>query len=346
MRRFFIFFLMLALSYAANAGTKFYGYAQITAESGHGVNGDSAANNGAGTSGLRFGAGAVRLGAKYDEGNTFGRLELQFDQMKDSNTTDFDRVFFAYVGHKFNYGFLNKITVGKFKNPIGMELNQAPNDLHIAKYDVLKKLQGGLVLGTMFSGDLGFGLSYDLAMFNSQDDNDNVTGEAFGYAAKLAYDLNDFHFQVGYTMDNDKNDDTTGTAAPNKKNTTLDVAFTYRMNAFFVAGEYVAYKHENEGTTTTEDKENAFHIHLAYKVSKKIEAVTRYVSYTQEPNASKKLTLDNIWLGANFYIANNERIQLNYVLASGDKRWETPAMSAQEGLYDANAFLAQYQINF
>lgn len=345
MRNFFIFFLVMALSYTANAEVNWFGGAQITAESGAGVN----ANGGLDelgnpltltsntTSGLRYGAHMIRMGAAYKEDNRFAKIMAAYD-----GTTTAGAIKWAYIGHKFDYGFLNKIQVGKFKTIIGQELNVSWNKQEYTKYSALKTLQGSDMVGLVISGNLGFGLSYDLAAGNSENAS-NPAGKAMQYAAKLNYDRNDFHFQVGYLMDNEK----TSVDASKDKSNSLDIATTYKMGAMDASAEYVVNKTKTGDTDTGKDV--AYQVHFGYKFMKNMKALVKYVNYEQTTYSSgvanPSRSVSNIFLG--FNLGNvNEMLKINYVIAGGDKRYKATPLTGIKRLYVDNAFLAQYQMTF
>lgn len=354
MRNFFIFFLMLALSYSANAEVKVTGAVQINAKSGEGTNGNSTDPTTDATSGLRFGAGHVRLAAAFSKDNSFGKLMLKMD-----GGTLATPIYLGFVGHKFNYGFLNSITAGIFKNPLGMEFNVGSLNQDVVEFSPVKYLSGGTVTGAMLKGELGFGLSYDLALYNSQmalgagdtiaDSADNNVGEAFGKALKLAYDRNAIHFQVGYAMDEDARDEIAGN--PNYASKKLDIGATYKANNLKIMAEFLTSKDELTDIVVADSEEltqTAMYFHVGYKFMKNMEAVVRYSTGKYEYTAGGTTidaTLSNINLGLNIWGNDTERLQVNYILAGGDKRGEVKEMQ-MSGLYDADALVAVYQIKF
>ena len=82
------------------AEAKFFGYSQITASIGDGVNDDYSASDNDEADGLAFGADRIRLGYKIKQGNAWGKLQADFLQTSSNVVPNIIKD--AVVGYKFH----------------------------------------------------------------------------------------------------------------------------------------------------------------------------------------------------------------------------------------------------
>ena len=318
------------------AEAKFFGYSQITASIGDGVDGD------ADNEGLAFGADRIRLGYKIKQGNAWGKLQADFLKSDNASSIGVDEIIKdAVVGYKFNDAA--NVMAGVFKTPVGMDFNTSGKNLDITKRAMEKKLVLERAAGLMVSGRNLSGFGYDLGAFNPTGRSSAVgfgtAGDATAYAGRVMYDMGDsLHVEASYGTS------TQDSSSAAEDYTVFDVAGSYKMDAMTFKAEYIAGSNVNG---VKDADESVWYLHGGYAFNDTVEAVVRYYSATQSRPVGDDSTLGNAYLGANIYLAekNNARIQLNYVLASGD----TDGADAYTGVatgYTDDIFLAQFQVGF
>ena len=317
------------------AEAKFFGYSQITAAVGKG----SVGNN---NDSLRFGADRIRLGYKIKQGNAWGKLQADFLKSDNASSIGVDEIIKdAVVGYKFSDAA--NVMAGVFKTPVGMDFNTSGKNLDITKRAMEKPLVLERAAGLMVSGRNLSGFGYDLGVFNPAQRSGAVdfgaAGDATAYAGRVMYDMGKMlHVEASYGTSTQDS----GSAAEDY--TVLGLGGAYKMDAMTFKAEYVA----GSSVLGVKDADEAvWYLHGGYAINDTVEAVVRYYSATQSRPVGNDSTLGNAYLGANIYLAdkNNARIQLNYVLASGD----TDGADAYTGIakgYTDDIFLAQFQVGF
>ncbi len=318
------------------AEAKFFGYSQITAAVGKGSVGNTADS-------LRFGADRIRLGYKIKQGNAWGKLQADFLKGADGQAKiGVDEIIKdAVVGYKFSDAA--NVMAGVFKTPVGMDFNTSGKNLDITKRAMEKPLVLERAAGLMVSGRNISGFGYDLGVFNPTGRSGAVdfgtAGDAMGYAGRVMYNMGKtLHVEASYGT---STQDSGSTA---EDYTVFGVAGAYKMDAMTFKAEYVA----GSSVLGVKDADEAvWYVHGGYAINDTVEAVVRYYSATQSRPVGNDSTLGNAYIGANIYLAekNNARIQLNYVLASGD----TDGADAYDGVakgYTDDIFLAQFQVGF
>ncbi len=330
----------VAVPMTVNAATeaKFFGYSQITASFGDGVDNDYSTTDNDKADGLKFGADRIRMGYKIKQGNAWGKLQVDF--LKAGNT---EIIKDAVVGYKFSDAA--NVSAGIFKTPIGMDFNTSGKGLDITKRGMEKKLVLERAAGLMVSGRNISGFGYDIGVFNptgrSSAVNFGTAGDATAYAGRVMFDMGDsLHVEASYgTSDQDSK-------APSAAEdyTVFDVAGSFKMDAMTFKAEYI----DGSNVKGVKDAdESVWYLHGGYAFNDTFEGVVRYYSATQNRKGKSDSTLGNAYIGANIYLAekNNARIQLNYVLASGD----TDGKDKYDGVamgYTDDIFLAQFQVGF
>ncbi|HHH47365.1 MAG TPA: hypothetical protein ENK51_00535 [Gammaproteobacteria bacterium] len=318
------------------AEAKFFGYSQIFAKAGKGSVGNA-------DDSLRFGIGSIRLGYKIKQGNAWGKLQADFGKT-DSTPSPIgvpEIIKDAVVGYKFSDAA--NVMAGVFKTPVGMDFNISGRNLDIAQRGMEKPLVLERAAGLMISGRNISGFGYDLGVFNPTGRSGAVdfgtAGNATAYAGRVMYDMGKtLHIEASYGTSTQDS----GSAAEDYS--VFGVAGAYKMDAMTFKAEYVA----GSSVLGVKDADEAvWYLHGGYAINDTIEAVVRYYSATQSRPVGNDSTLGNAYLGANIYLAekNNARIQLNYVLASGDTDGADVYTGVAKG-YTDDIFLAQFQVGF
>ncbi|HEB94668.1 MAG TPA: porin [Gammaproteobacteria bacterium] len=320
------------------AEAKFFGYSQITAAVGKGAEGNDD------NDGLRFGADRIRMGYKIKQGNAWGKLQVDFNKTDNASPIGVDEIIKdAVVGYKFNDAA--NVMAGVFKTPVGMDFNTSGKGLDITKRGMEKKLVLERAAGLMVSGRNISGFGYDIGVFNPTQRSSAVdfggAGDAMAYAGRVMYDMGDsLHVEASYGTSTQ--DDSAPAGAEDY--TVFDVAGSYKWNAMTLKAEYIAGSNVNG---VKDADESVWYLHGGYAFNDTFEGVVRYYSATQDRPGGGDSTLGNAYLGTNIYLAekNNARIQLNYVLASGDTDGADAYNGAATG-YTDDIFLAQFQVGF
>ena len=330
----------IASPLAANAGveSKWFGFSQITAEK----KDEDKPNDG-----VVFGADRVRIGYKLKDGNVFGGLQVDFVQSGDSddanNGTLNDIIKDAFGGYKFSNAA--SIKLGQFKTPVGMDFNTSGAKLDITKRGMEKKLVLERAAGIMLSGrKIAGGIGYDLFFGNpagrsSAVGSNGTSGKDNSMAARVSYDMGKLmHVELSYgssSVDGGTDYDV------------LDFAMAYRRGPITGKFEYI----EGDGVSNTaSNKEKVWFLHLGYQFSKMFEGIVRhYEAKDTLTTSSQGDKLGNTYIGANIFLGSNKtngRLQLNYVVVSGDDaNSATPYEGVSKG-YTDDAILVQYQVAF
>jgi len=321
---------------AADLQVKWFGYSQITVEGGKGT--DTNADNGLQTD-PKIGADRVRIGYKVKLGDAFGKLQVDFNRKDISKITAGmpDIIKDAEVGYKVNNAA--SVKVGIFKTPVGMDFNTSGKKLDITKRGMEKALVLERSLGIMASGrNIAGGFGYDIGYFNPTTRSGAVSGGTAGddkaYAVRGMYDMGSaLHVEASYGKSEQAN------GIDTEDYTVFDVAASYKVEGATVKAEYISGKNVLgvDGRDQT-----VWYLHAGYQLNPMYEAVVRY--YQGDDDLSDT-SLGNTFIGLNIFLnpakKYNSRIQLNYVLASGD----TDTWGGIGG-YTDDAFLAQYQVAF
>jgi len=322
----------IASPMAANAGveSKWFGFTQIKAES----TSQSKPNDG-----LVFGADRVRIGYKLKDGNVFGGLQVDFNQSgasSDANTgTLQDQIKDAFAGYKFSNAA--SIKLGQFKTPVGMDFNRSGKKLDIAKRGMEKKLVLERAAGAMISGrKIAGGIGYDVFYGNPAG-----RSSAFGSGtARVMYDMGKLmHAELSYGS-------TATSAAGASDYDVIDFAMAYKRGPITGKFEYIT---GDNVKNVNGDKEDVWFLHFGYQFSKMFEGVVRHYQAKSKPNGGTTTDLGNTFLGANLFLGSNKtngRLQLNYVVVTGDDIDATTTYNGTAVGYTDSAILVQYQVSF
>ncbi len=330
----------LAAPLAASAAveTKWFGFTQITAKS---------LSQNTGKTGFVFGADRVRIGYKLKDGKVFGKLQVDFNKAT-SNKISLTKVKVvnkngqlpeiikdAVAGYKFSNA--SKLSLGQFKTPLGMDFNVSGKKLDITQRGMEKKLvlerdSGIMLSGRRIAGGVGYDIFYGNPAGRSSAVGSNGTvGKDHTTVVRVSYDMGRLmHMELS-----------TGKSsyAAGSDYTVTDFGMAYHRGPTTGKFEYIAGKGIG-GVASA--KEKVWYLHYGYQFNRKIEGVVRYYNAKNDATG-KKLT--NTYIGANLFLGSNRtngRLQLDYVLAGGDK---TAYTGTTKG-YTDNAILLQYQVSF
>lgn len=335
-----VFAVALVMPGAASADgdelkVKWFGYIQSTVEQGDGLM-DAETDD---DNGLRFGADRIRIGYKAKKGKAFSKLQVDFNK---TGTNILPQIIKdAEVGYKLHSAA--SVKIGIFKTPVGMDFNGSGAKLDITKRGMEKALVLERSSGLMLSGrKIGPGLSYDIGVFNPTTRSSVVSGgpvgDAIAYAGRIMYDRGKIvHAEASYGVS-----EQAGSAAGSDDYKVFDIGAISHIASATLKAEYISGENMKGG----QGDQTVWFLHAGYKVNSMFEPVIRY--YQGDYN---DLTLGNTFLGLNVFVNSASRLQLNYVLASGDQwNWNGAGSGdknwSKAGVYPDNTFLAQYQVKF
>ncbi len=178
-----------------------------------------------------------------------------------------------------------------------------------------------------------------------------AVGNGNSYVGRVMYDMGRMmHVEAAYGVDQGDGKasvtDSNGniTYYQNQKSYNVyDVAMRVHMGSNMIKAEYI------NGSNVRGDAnhdENVWYIHYGYTLNKRADVVARY--YRASQSGSQSANMSNLYLGTNLYLGSNKtngRLQIDYVIASGDTSGTTVYNGVAKGYMD-NTFLAQYQISF
>ena len=364
MRQMIILFLMATMFYGPGVGAEIQikGTAQFNAKSGAGAIPPYSGEY----SGLQFGLGKILSEMNWNEEQSYGKIQI------DHNATSFDKsIYSVVIGQKLETPFISHLQVGKMKSPIGMDYNLPFDRMDIIAAGADHQMGQGQVTGLLLKGDLGFGLAYDVSLFNaytttlpyaasstSTSTPDSVSkGKDYGWALKIGHQLGDLGLQVAYGIIqiSDKDGQFHETRSQHLNPKFLNFAARYKWDTLHLKAEYLAttnYLGTNALASTT-------YAHLGHDLMSGLQLVVRHYIYhweQQEGGGVLKIRdLANTYLGFTYYLRAASRFQLNLILASGDTRstetlnnggtgkWEDSKINE---VYTDDAVLAQWQLSF
>lgn len=310
MRTMIILFLVLTIGWASHAadGLTWNATIQVTGDSGEGAQ----LKNNYAQRDMVFGHEMMRAELKYQSGEAFAKALIDLAEQ----TSSFGNIFYFHAGYNINMPFLKNIIAGSFKTPSGMEWNT-----HYAKLEVTRRLFYTMMIpkvgaGAMLTGDMGAGLSYDLALYNGTTTGASVGEDSVdrGYAFKLKYDMGEMlHTEFYYNGTSNTDEYAVGAGYDYKL---MGLGVTFKSAGFTFMGEYT----DAQNIGGNAKNMNLWYAHLGYTLSEKFTFVVRHYMATMENGAAKYETeLSNTILGVNYYLNPKARIQLNYIFAGGDK---------------------------
>jgi hypothetical protein len=314
---------------AAEMKTSWSGYAQVTGQSGEGTNSSTKGR------GLKFGLGKVRTTAKAAYMKSSVKVQLDYDHANSQvDVKD------AVLGYKCKMDLFN-LSLGVFKTQVGMDSSVSSKSKAIAGTNTMDELTTTRDTGAAIHGTIMKGLTYQVGFYNGANE-----GTDNDLSAMVAYDMNNLHVEAGvYTAGNS----TAGNSAAD--NHVMDFGAAYTMGAIGFEAEYMAA--ENVGGTKGVEA-TSMYFQATYKAMDNLQAVVRHSMNDWENTTAKtESEISNTYIGANYWVEKNSRIQLNYVVVSGNDRehkatatdlaWSSTGLSKA---YTANALLANFQVRF
>jgi len=349
---------------------KFFGFSQIGVKFGDGAKlGDDAE--------IGFEADRIRLGWKYFSGPLAAKVFLDFAKEGTDNGGIGvpDLVKDAFISYKFDDAAVLK--AGVIKTPVGMGFTIPGWNLDVIKRGFDKKLAFERAFGLMLSGrDIGYGnngkvdglemgherpwkgFGYDLMVSGATGRSGAVNdpgkaNQSNAYMGRLMYDWGqELHAEVSYGVTGNADGDNDSTTGEDYKvfNAGIDSHFD-RAN---VKAEY--YDVENIRGVKGWDMQTLA-LTGTYYLTDTLEAAVKYIGGSGD-KGTLSADASNTYLGLNYYInpknnkmdrksrraRNRHRIQVNYVLASGDTS-DFDQLDAG-AFYAEDAVLLQYQFKF
>ena len=364
----------------------FFGFAQLEAVGGEGMQIKEAGSVDKANSDIGFRAQRIRLGWKYVAGNVRGKVFLDFNQDATgaSDHTDGDAipklVKDAFISYVVDPAFVVK--AGLIKMPNGMSFTMPGWNLDIAERGLDKSLvlerNTGLMLSgrDMFLGNNGKvdgfemgherpwkGFGYDVMVANQASRSKAANSVEFGglsYAVRGMFDYTEkLHMEASYAVSqNADGKDALTTNDVDYKN--VNVGIDSNLEKLSLKAEYFDARNI---TGVSGYNETALTATAGYFVTPSLELVAKHMQGNAKGKAGQTDATDlgNTYLGMNIFISspyedfsrkakrarNQHKVVLNYIVASGSGATEDAADKwSGLGGYRADAFIAQYQFKF
>ena len=238
----------------------------------------------------------------------------------------------------YHYSDWAKLSVGQFKQPFGLEVNTACNGLTTIERSTIsdqlvvpQRDLGVMILG----GNKDSKLRYAIALQNGNGfiEKDNNTKKDI--SSRISYKPFDFltvggSFRYGFPVSNDKDRTTYGADAELKyKNLKIVGEYIYDEGAFSLTASPGC----GAAPETLGPKRQGAYVTASYLTKWKIEPVYKYEFFDSCLDFSQNMT-EVVTLGANYYINNATRIQINY------------QYKVEHFEIDNDALLVQLQVKF
>ena len=348
-----------------------FGFSQIGVGFGDGVikgnqNGD-----------YKFSADRIRLGWKYFSGPLAAKVFLDFSKDGDDKGEIGvpDVIKDAFISYKFDDAAVVK--AGVIKTPVGMGFTIPGWNLDVIKRGFDKKLAFERAFGVMVSGrDIGFGnngkvnglemgherpwkgFGYDVMVAGQTGRSGAVNnaglGDANAYMGRLMFDWGqELHAEVSYGVSENAGgirDDVR--AVDSEDYEVLNFGIDSHFDRANLKAEY--YDVQNIRGVDGWDM-NTLALTGTYYITDTLEGAVKYIGGT---STKKGVDADasNTYIGLNYYInpksnkmdrksrrsRNRHRLQVNYVVASGD----TKEFASVGSFFKEDAILLQYQFAF
>lgn len=216
--------------------------------------------------------------------------------------------------HKYNWA---KISAGSFKQPFGLEVNTPCNNLTtidrsiVSDQLVAPQRDFGLII---LGGNKYTKFNYAVALMNGRGLNVVDNNSKKDIIGRVSYKLFDFmtiggSFRYGYP---NNNDDT---------RTTYGAEMALKLNNFKIQGEYIYdegdYNRAAGGGCGSEpvelgEKRDGAYIMVSYDTKWKVQPVFKYEYFDPNIDVKKIGYQEMMTIGANYFINDKVRIQLNY----------------------------------
>lgn len=216
----------------------------------------------------------------------------------------------------YHYSDWAKLSVGQFKQPFGLEVNTACNNLTTIERsmvsDQLVAPQRDLGL-MLLGGSKESKLKYSIALLNGNgiSEKDNNTKKDF--SSRISYKPFDFltvggSYRYGFPITNDKDRTTYGADAEFKyKNLKVVGEYIYDEGSFNAAASAGC----GAAPATLGPKRQGAYVTASYLTKWNIEPVYKYEFFDSCLDFSQNMT-QAVTFGANYYFNKATRIQVNY----------------------------------
>ncbi len=345
-----------------------YGFSQLEARGGDGtIKGEQDAS-------VKFGAQRIRLGMNYIAGKVRGKLFLDFNKAHNdkSGVGLPDMVKDAFVSYVVDKSLA--IKVGLIKMPHGMGFTIPGWNLDVVERGFDKQLAMERNMGIMLSGrGIGYsgnkvngfemgherpwkGFGYDVMIANQAGRSGSVVkakaGNANSYVVRGMYDWTElFHTELSYAIS-----EQAGGLGEVAGEDYKSLNFGIDSHLGEANLKFEMYQSQNLRGVDGWD-ENTYSLTGTYYVDPTVELSLKHIQGESE-KGGVSTDLGNTYIGVNYYVSpfdskmnrsskrkrNAHRIQLNYVISSGD----TDGDVVWNGLkgYKDDTWLAQYQYKF
>ncbi len=350
-----------------------FGFSQLEARGGDGQIKDSQ------DAAVKFSAQRIRMGFKYIAGPVRGKLFLDFNKNHDSDSRDIgvpEMIKDAFVTYYVSNALAVKL--GAIKMPHGMGFTIPGWNLDVVERGFDKQLAMERNMGLMISGraigdhpnckdghkkvnglEMGHerpwvGFGYDLMIANQAARSGAITdakpGNANSYVGRVMYDMYEgLHTELSYAVSQDAG----GADTEDYK------SLNFGIDSHFGPGnvKFEMYRSENVKGEADWDI-NTYAITGTYYTTPTLELALKHIQGSAS-RGNKDTDIGNTYVGFNYFIApfdgkmsrsakrkrNAHRIQVNYVIASGDtdeKNKKNDLLKA----YTEDSWLVQYQYKF
>ena len=361
----------------------FFGFAQLEAVGGKGMEIKNAGSTAKAGTDLGFRAQRIRLGWKYVAGKVRGKVFIDFNQKsQDPSATNGasvpNYIKDAFIAYKFNNAIIPKL--GVIKMPNGMGFTMPGWNLDIAERGFDKSLVLERNLGFMISGrGIGFagnkvngfemghdrpwkGFGYDVMVANQASRSKAAKSSKMGgksYAVRGMFDYTEkLHTEISYAKsENADGLDNTLTNGVDYSN--INIGIDSNLQKLSLKAEYTK-AHNILGMQDYD--EDTYTATAAYFVMPNLELVAKTIQGSAQKGTNAATTkLGNTYLGFNLFLSqphsdfsrmskkgrNQQKVVFNYIVASGSGATEDAA-NKWTGLsgYRDDAFIVQYQFKF
>ncbi len=268
---------------------------------------------------LTFGFDRVRFIAK-GELNARADYKIMVDFMKTATDVDKDGDTPGIIKDAlliFKPTEKLRVSIGKYKTPVGMEFNTSGMDLDFAKRGMIQKLiferSVGLMLHAKKIG--GLGLGYNLGLFNNgpnaaNDIGDPASAQDYTITGRLSAAPSKFLYaeaSFGMATTNIEEQESVSIFSIGAKATLVE--------ALQLKGEFLSRTDGNNATVDGTD----FYIQGGYQITPKLQPVVKYevLDVTNVENNRTDTTI-----GLNYFLNpkshRQAKIQINYVISDMD----------------------------
>ena len=360
----------------------FFGFAQLEAVGGKGMEIKNAGSTAKAGTDLGFRAQRIRLGWKYVAGKVRGKVFIDFNQKsQDPSATNGasvpNYIKDAFIAYKFNNAIIPKL--GVIKMPNGMGFTMPGWNLDIAERGFDKSLVLERNLGFMISGrGIGFagnkvngfemghdrpwkGFGYDVMVANQASRSKAAKSSKMGgksYAVRGMFDYTEkIHVEASYAKsENADGLDNTLTNGVDYSN--INIGIDSNLQKLSLKAEYTK-AHNILGMQDWD--EDTYTATAAYFVMPNLELVAKTIQGSAQKGTNAATTkLGNTYLGFNLFLSqpysdfsrkskkarNQQKVVFNYILASGNGATEGTGKWTGLSGYRADAFIVQYQFKF